>query len=262
MNKNHKIIIVIILVILATLVGISKRRDNDAARAPIATSTDVIVNESNDFYSIKAEIPTEPKDKDNIMFTTATDIINNKKEQWKVGGALYNEEQNISQQYPDRPAMQYELDIQYDKYESNAKGTVSYVFKNYEFTGGAHGGTGLKTYTFNENGLVDLATILNFTFQNNVAMTRLLESKLEGQLGELHNEEMLNEGLGLAFLKADGTFDKTKSDGFDFRSNFDNFVILDEGIKFIFGQYQVGPYAAGMQEVTLKWDELAPYLVK
>ena len=262
MNNTKKIIIITILVILATLVGISKRKANDIVIAPTATSTDVVVNESTDFYSIKAEIPTEPKDKDNIMFTTATDIINNKKEQWKIGGALYNEEQNISTQYPDRPAVKYELDIQYDKFESETKGTVSYVFKNYEFTGGAHGGTGLKTYTFDSNGLVDLATILNFTSENKVAMTRLIESKLKVQLGELHNEQMLSEGLGLAYLKADGTFDKTKSDGFDFRSNFDNFAILDGGIKFIFGQYQVGPYAAGMQEVMLSWEELGPYLVK
>lgn len=76
----------------------------------------------------------------------------------------------------------------------------------------------------------------------------------------MYNEQMLPEGLGLAYIKADGSFDKTKSDGFDFISNFENFVILDEGIKFIFSQYQVAPYAAGMPEVVVGWDELKPYL--
>jgi hypothetical protein len=37
-------------------------------------------------------------------------------------------------------------------------------------------------------------------------------------------------------------------------------VILDEGISFIFGQYDVAPYVAGMPEVTLSWAELKQFL--
>jgi hypothetical protein len=74
---------------------------------------------------------------------------------------------------------------------------------------------------------------------------------------------MLQEGLGIAYLKADGkTLDKAKCncDGFFFPSNFQNFVIEDNGIRFIFNKYQIAPGSAGLPEIALDWETLKPYI--
>lgn len=264
MKNYQKIVIVLVLLFLAIWVNISNNKNNnDITTAITATSTDILINDTNDFYTIDVRIPRESLDKENLMEKNINSIVDVKKEEWKIGGGVYTEEQNISIQFPDRPKIKYELNIKYDKYKSVSKDTASYVFKNYEFTGGAHGNTGLVTYTYDKNGLVDIQNILNLNDGKDIALTRVLESRLRtSSLGEDYNEQMLTEGLGLAFLKKDGTFDKVKCkcDGFNFASNFTNFVVLDEGIKFIFGQYQVGPYAVGFPEVVLTWEELGGYL--
>ena len=42
--------------------------------------------------------------------------------------------------------------------------------------------------------------------------------------------------------------------------NYSNFVLLQNDIVVIFGQYQIAPYAAGMFGVRIPYEELAPYL--
>ena len=74
---------------------------------------------------------------------------------------------------------------------------------------------------------------------------------------------MITNGLGLNYVNDDGTLDKLQleKDNFQFMNNFANFSLLDEGIKFDFDQYQVGPGAAGVQEATIPWAELKSYLL-
>ncbi len=266
MTIKKLIPLLVLLVVVTTVVIVTKEQKvaqpGDVISETQSTSTDIIINDTNDFYTITAELPREPKDTKDEMNKLFADIIKNKQEEWKIGGGLYIDEMKTRLDYPDRPVMKYELNIKYDRYESAKRDIVSYVFKSYEFTGGAHGGTGLFTFTFNKDGRLRIEQILNLTRENSIALTRILGERLKVSLGELYNEKFLSEGLGLAYIKEDGTFDKTKSDGFDFISNFENFVVTDEGITFIFSQYQVGPYAAGMPEVLLTWEELGDYLVQ
>ncbi len=262
MKTSHQAIIASIIIALCVLVYISKKEKQIDIPQTVATTTDIIVNESTDFYTIKAEIPSEPLDTKKIMQSDMMNIINAKREEWKTGGALYLEEQNIKAKYPDRPYIKYELNIQYDKFESKEKGMVTYVFKNYEFTGGAHGGTGLSMYTFGPNGQVAIDDIIDFKTKkgNALALTLILRDRLKASLGELYNEEMLDGGLGLQFVDKKAKPEDVILGAFNFKTNFEHFVVLDEGIRFIFGQYQVAPYAAGMPDVMLKWEELGPYL--
>ena len=247
MNTYQKITIIVILIIVAVFAYTSKNKKaetpvEDQMQNQAATTTDIVIKDETDFYEISANYPKDIRDKNLIIQKDVTNIVNVKKEEWKTGGSLYNEEQNIKAQYPDRPSIKYELNIQYDKYESQSKNTVSYVFKSYEFTGGAHGNTGLFTYTFDEKGLIYVDSFLNLTDDNAKALTNLIKEKLIISLKDLYNPSMLDSGLS------------------GIHTNFDNFVVLDEGIKFIFGQYQVAPYAAGMPEVMLTWGELKSYL--
>ncbi|MFO0743452.1 MAG: RsiV family protein [Candidatus Paceibacterota bacterium] len=75
-------------------------------------------------------------------------------------------------------------------------------------------------------------------------------------------EDMMDNGLGLAFLDKNDNFVQAKCacDGFLYPSNFQNFVVLDEGVKFIMNTYQVGAGALGNPEAIIPWSELKPYL--
>lgn len=222
----------------------------------------VTIKDTNEFYDIKAEYPVEKMDKKQEMKEFVEYVVKQKQTDWKIGGEVYTAEQKIAKDFPDRPKMQYQLNISYSYSNSNKFNTITYVFSSYEYTGGAHGGTGLATYTFNKNGRIMIEDILNMEGSNDIEVTKLIAKKLETVLGENSNKETINEGLGLAYLKPDYTLDKTKCncDGFFFGSNLQNFVITDLGIKFIFGQYQVAPYAVGMPEVLMTYDELKSYL--
>ncbi len=224
--------------------------------------TEVTINDINDFYSISAQYPTEKMDKKSDMKEFVEYVVEQKQQEWKIGGELYLAEKDIEKSFPDRPKMQYQLDISYTFTKSNMYNSTSYVFTSYEFTGGAHGGTGLATFTFNKDGRLMIEDILDVNNNKDIEITRLIEKKLVSVLGENSSKETINEGLGLAFLKDDNTLDlvKCNCDGFFFGSNLQNFVVTDKGIKFIMSQYQVAPYAAGMPEVLLTFDELKPYL--
>lgn len=249
MKRYQKIITIILILILSVLVYLFKDNkniviDKNISNEKISTTTDVVINDVNEFYEIHAIYPKEISDKNSVIEKKILEIVNRNKEEWKIGGDLYNELKTLKEEYSDYPDTKYELNISYNKYVSKTKGTVSYVFQSYKFTGGAHGNTALFTYTFNDKGFVNIDNFLNTGNRNGLYLTNIIKEKLTLSLGDLYNEEMLNNGLSEIY------------------TNFDNFVVLDEGIKFIFEQYQVAPYAAGQPEVLLTWEELNKYLVK
>jgi hypothetical protein len=237
---------------------------------PVA-ATSTVFTETNEFYDISAVTPIEPRDTNGLMKTFVDQILAARKEEWKIGGPAYMEEKKLTEQFPDRAMTQYVLDISYKTFESKLKDTKTYVFNNYESTGGAHGNSGLITYAFGPKGYMTIEDVLDFAKEgDDVTLTRLLRPKILKELARMSDVKvseyidtnMLDEGLGLAFLDKDGKFNtkKCNCDGFLFASNFQNFVITDEGIRFIFGQYQVAPYVFGMPEVTMSWDELSDFL--
>lgn len=227
-------------------------------------STDKKIKDINDFYSITAVYPNDGMDKDKKMEQFVAYKVAQMKEEWKVGGKAYAEEMHVAKDFPDRPKMKYEYDISYKKYESKVKGTVSYVFSIYEFTGGANGNITVTTFTFDKNGVVAIDAMLNLAQNDNdIALSRVLAETALTNTESFVDKTMLYEGLGLSYLKADGkTLDKVKChcDGFFFGSNFQNFIVKDEGITFVFNKYQVAPGSSGLPEVTLSWDTLKSYM--
>jgi hypothetical protein len=265
MNKNITFVVLCVLAVVAIFFGYKYSKGPfeglGGAEASIAS---VPVADATDFYTISAAYPQDPWDTKGEMAAYVTYVVDQKKEEWKTGGEAYNAEQDLEKQFPDRPKMKYELDISYATSTSERFGTRSYVFKAYEFTGGAHGNTAVTTFTFNEKGKVDIADVLDFANNgNDIALTRILEEKLETILGGNSDPETIMQGTGLAYLRADGTFDNAKCncDGFFFPSNFQNFTVTDDGLDFIMGQYQVAPYVVGMPEAPFTWDDLRPYLL-
>ena len=63
-----------------------------------------------------------------------------------------------------------------------------------------------------------------------------------------------------AFIKANG------SSGWEFtpgRGDFflpDNFSITKKGLRFTYGQYEIGPYAAGSPELLIRYDQISQFI--
>ncbi len=260
MNNLKKIItllsvLVLFFIIVFTIIPNRNKRHlevNPDELINISTTTEKTVNESNDFYNINIKYPVEIRDINRDVEKYIKSNLESVKSEWAMDGDLYKNELKLRKDFPDRPIVKYEYNVSYEKVESNSLNTVSYIIKSYTFTGGAHGNTALQTFTFNKNGLVTIDNLLDLQKGNDKKITLILADKLQKTLGEQYNEDMLKEGLGLS----------GDSIGFLYQSNLMRFVILDEGIKFIFDQYQVAPYASGNPEVLLSWDELDVYLVR
>jgi hypothetical protein len=227
---------------------------------------DIRLDQETDFYSIKAVYPNESLDSAGVMRAFVTSIVDQRKEEWKTGGEIYNEMKELANRFPERADRKYTLYVEYTRVISETQKTITYVFSAYEDTGGAHGNTSLTTFTFDAETPavpITIESLLDLDAHKDIALTRLLSQKLIRDLADSSSVDMIREGLGLAYLKADGiTLDtkKCNCDGFYFPSNMQRFVVNDTGITFIFGQYQVAPYYVGMPEVSLTWKELEPYL--
>ncbi|MFA5052703.1 MAG: DUF3298 domain-containing protein [Parcubacteria group bacterium] len=258
---NKKIIAILAVVIVAVLAGavIWSRYQKSGQ-----SITEKAVEEKTDFYEITAKYPIDPWDKDGAIKEFVNYQVDQRKEDWKVGGDIYNTEKDVEARFPDRPKMVYTMDITYTKYDSPKFGTRSYVFIIGEYTGGANANARVQSFSFNKDGRIQIGDILNLADDHNdIELTKILFDKAMTDPERFPSADITREGTGLAYLKDDGiTFDQSKChcDGFLFSSNFQNFVIKDEGIDFFFGKYQATIGASGVVDVMLDWDALAPYL--
>jgi hypothetical protein len=139
-------------------------------------------------------------------------------------------EQTISHQWENT------LYIDYQIYRSGSR-NVSFKFEVYIFTGGAHGITSIKTFTF------DMPT------QKEIYLTDLFKKDCKPfeviyPLVKKRLEEKLN-----------GTFWIEQGTGKE-KENYKHFVLSDRAVIFFFQQYQVAPYAMGIQEVKIPLTEL------
>ncbi|MCD8538863.1 MAG: hypothetical protein LRY55_03180 [Leadbetterella sp.] len=66
------------------------------------TERKAVLADSTSFYTISVEYPEESRDKEQVMKAFVQDRYNAKKEEWKTGGTLYEEEQKITKEFPDR----------------------------------------------------------------------------------------------------------------------------------------------------------------
>lgn len=263
-------ILSLIIIILLAYFSFSKYRNSSVTvKAPLGISNtkentfpEKKLEDVNDFYDISIQYPLESRDKNQVIESFVTSKFVQKKEDWKIGGLVYTAEKVVQKNFPDRSKMKYEYSVTYKKYESKKWNTTSYVFTTYEFVGGANGNITVNTFTFNKDGILAIDTILDMTKSKDIELSRLLEGALITRGGENASKDMIRDGLGLSYLKADGkTIDlkKCNCDGFLFAANFQNFVVEDDGLRFLFNKYQVAPGSDGLPEVLMNWNTLAAY---
>lgn len=246
---NKVLWLIIFLILTAVVFYFVKNQEFKQAQtsgpAVVVVGEQKIVEETPR-YKIDIAYPLAPND-DSISKYVVTTISDFKKSA--------SDEQN----FPEGSSCnQHELNGSYKKVESKKLGTVSYVYSMYEFTCGAHGNTALTTFTFDLTGkaivLDDVIDSDNFWNVSKKFGEEVIIPKLKTQLADMYRVDMVRGGL----------FGEDRipipKDGFLVTSPYMNFTVSDDGITFIFGQYQVAPYVAGMPEVFVSWNELAPYL--
>ncbi len=175
------------------------------------------ITDSSKGYEITAYYPITKSDSiTGLLKNFVTDQITMFKTDTSEGGAL-------PEGY--RPMT---LDISYEEYRNASANT--YVFLTYSDTGGAHGLSVTTTFSFTKTGQrIALADL----FTNGIRGLGILADVVKKELmkRDFADADWINEGAGPR------------------EENYQNFIVQEDGVLFIFDQYQVAPYAAGVQEV-------------
>lgn len=112
------------------------------------------------------------------------------------------------------------------------------------FTGGAHPNTTPKIWIFDmsDGDVLDLDDVFIDVKEALIEIAPIVQSVVAERLGRMNQPDML----------VDGTTSVA--------SNYDDFVLTEEGVTFFFARYQVAPYAAGEQVVTVPYPRLVGFL--
>ena len=144
---------------------------------------------------------------------------------------------------PDLPenTRKYALIAEY-KVTSNNDYTT-YVYTIINDTGGAHPNTNFETITFDKDGSeVSIEDILEKEFTETPVilddLSTLTKEKLYEKLGREEGAQWIEDGASPD------------------PDNYRSFSIGEDGLTIIFAPYQVGPYAWGVQNVKMTFDEL------
>lgn len=119
------------------------------------------------------------------------------------------------------------------------RGWQSYRSSSSEYSGGAHGMYGETYHVF------DMAT------GGIVREADFLDMECSGTLSDLLAGKIL-ESLGQEGDAVDALLGNPYPNG--------NFSVDGQGVTWHFNPYEIAPYAMGILEATLSWDELEPFL--
>ncbi|MFA6297336.1 MAG: DUF3298 domain-containing protein [Candidatus Paceibacterota bacterium] len=112
---------------------------------------------------------------------------------------------------------------------THSSSTISYVLETYQFTGGAHGGTNIATFTYDRKGkALGIGDIL----KSPDTLSKLSSASREYFYNKFPDQDKSQIDTGT----------EPTSD------NFSTWYIDGDKIIFVFGQYSIGPYVLGIQE--------------
>ncbi|MCJ2166214.1 MULTISPECIES: DUF3298 and DUF4163 domain-containing protein [unclassified Pseudodesulfovibrio] len=138
----------------------------------------------------------------------------------------------------------YDMSIRYAVWSSPGQRYASVKLDVSVYSGGAHPNHWPMTWVFDlTNGRdLPLAALFPDTDPALEAVAAICRSVLPDSLGDMYVPEMLEAGTEPFF------------------ENYDRFILTTEGVSFFFPPYQVGPYAAGEQVVTIPYDNLSGHI--
>lgn len=138
---------------------------------------------------------------------------------------------------------QYQLNIKYAV--ANGKNTITHRIDSYAFTGGAHGGNFVETYTFNKD---EKLLSINDLFVDPVKALDLVSKKT---VDYINNNPDYKDGLPTDW------FDQGTAPTIE---NYAAFELTKDTLVIIFQQYQALPYVYGNIEIPIKLTELSAVL--
>ncbi len=137
----------------------------------------------------------------------------------------------------------------YIKYAFNSgTHTVTHRLDSYAFTGGAHGGTFVETFTFNKDGNGQNPVLITDLFTDSKKALDLISKK---STESIKNNPTYKDGLPTDW------FDEGIAPTIE---NYSAFEISDDSLIIIFQQYQIMAYVYGNIEVRIPLTDLAQYL--
>lgn len=208
-------------------------------------------NEESEFFKSDIKYPylkvKKQYENKGDTHTKILDNINNQisntvmsfKEEIKKGSESYKK------MYESEPNKDQYVKYQYEDYTDykvsyNKNNILSIPVTMYQFTGGAHGLTDIKSFNY------DLSTGK--------------ELKLKDLFKENSNyKEVINKHIKDEISKNSGVYFIGK-DAFKGISENQNFYIEDGGIVIYFSLYDIAPYSTGIPKFVITWDEIIDYL--
>ncbi len=122
--------------------------------------------------------------------------------------------------------------------EGEYNGIIAYTVTKYSYTGGAHGGSALLGLNFDKKTGEPVTEDDIFAFGYEERLGTALRTHLKSSLDK--------DSYDMLFVT-------------DITPN-GNFILSKAGITYIYGQYEIGPYAIGIVKVTVPWDEIQDIL--
>lgn len=143
------------------------------------------------------------------------------------------------------PAMSYEAGI---RKTAETDSYVTYRSTSYVFLGGAHG----SASDYSVNICKDSKKVLKESVDTTKvkALQPLLKKGVLSYLKQAGEEEVNEQNLGDYLFIDKGIIPMPAHTP----------ALTDKGVHFIYQQYEIGPYAMGMVEFTIPYQDIKPYL--
>ena len=127
----------------------------------------------------------------------------------------------------------------------NDKHILSYLVEHADYTGGAHGSLQVLYYTIDLNELTTITEEDIFQPNYQHELTSKIIEKLMNKYDVDTPEKLIDEGF----------FDINEI------APNNNFWLNDNGIHYIFNQYEIAPYSMGPIEVTIPYEEIKSIMI-
>ncbi len=138
----------------------------------------------------------------------------------------------------------YEMIVQYKTWSAGNGRLASVKLHTMAYTGGAHPNNWPETWVFDlvTGKPLTLADLFVKTEDALIEIAPVVRTALKKTLGQMCLEDMLLPGTTPT------------------PDNYADFVLTDQGVTFFFAPYQVAPYAAGEQAVSIPYQQLETFL--
>jgi hypothetical protein len=183
---------------------------------------------------VSVDYPLELTQQSDLVASTVDDVIKKAKDEIT---------QSVSGDFIPGSG-QYELDITYDTV-THSDDIYTLLLTVYQYQGGAHGGQAILPYTFDlkNNKLITIDDL----FTDTASALKIIEPIAQDAVKTAIGADMVQDDVLTA-----GTAPLPE--------NYAYFSLDTDSITFYFQQYQVGPYAIGIQKVTIPLAQLSSVL--